>query len=124
MPFHSLKSDFLPTFANMIIIRNNLLPFGKFTAMNLFGVVLCRKDAEITQETLNHERIHTAQILEMAVLGFYLWYVGEWLIKLLGDGNAYRRISFEREAYEHMHDMDYLSGRRHYAWVKRLRERT
>ncbi|MBQ3624977.1 MAG: hypothetical protein II950_06110 [Prevotella sp.] len=105
----------------MIIIRNSLLPFGKFTAMNIFGIMLCRKNAVITRETINHERIHTAQLIETGFIGFYVWYVIEWLVKLPFRGNAYRKISFEREAYDHMDDMDYLSHRKHYAWCKLLR---
>ncbi len=105
----------------MIIIRNSLLPFGKFTAMNIFGIMLCRKNAVITQETINHERIHTAQLIETGFIGFYVWYVIEWLVKLPFRGNAYRKISFEREAYDHMDDLDYLSHRKHYAWCKLLR---
>jgi hypothetical protein len=37
---------------------------------------------------------------EMLYIPFYLWYGVEWLIKLLCKGNAYRNLSFEREAYD------------------------
>jgi hypothetical protein len=37
---------------------------------------------------------------EMLYIPFYLWYGVEWLVKLFCKGNAYRNISFEREAYD------------------------
>jgi hypothetical protein len=55
-------------------------------------------------------------MLEMGILPFYIWYLVEWLVKVPTPGRAYLRISFEREAYQHEHDLDYLSHRRLYAW--------
>ena len=37
-------------------------------------------------------------------------------MRLLRRGNAYRAISFEREAYDNQRDASYLSHRRHFAW--------
>ena len=82
----------------MIVIRNNILPLKRFNAINLLGILFARKDAELDEYLLNHERIHTRQMLELLVVGFYLWYLVEWLIRLLMPGNAYLNISFEREA--------------------------
>lgn len=104
----------------MLIIRNNLLPVKGFHAINLFGVLFCRNDAHLTASLIRHERIHTRQMLEMLIAGFYLWYVCEWLIRLCLKGRAYERISFEREAYAHMHDPKYLEKRLPYAWIKYL----
>ena len=56
----------------------------------------------------------------MGIIGFYVWYVVEWMVRLLRRGNAYRKISFEREAYDNQRDLDYLQHRRHYAWRKYL----
>lgn len=85
----------------MKILYNTLIPFPGFTAINLFGVIFARKECEpLSKQTLNHEAIHTAQMKEMLYVGFYLWYVIEWLVKLFIYGEqAYRNISFEREAY-------------------------
>ena len=58
--------------------------------------------------------------VEMLVIPFYLWYVLEWLIRLPLKGRAYKNIAFEQEAYRHMDDFQYLSKRRHYAWLKYL----
>lgn len=105
----------------MIIIRNRLLPFPSFAAINIFGVLFCRPDTKVTPRLINHERIHTRQMLEMAILPFYLWYLIEWLVRLPHDGNAYYHISFEREAYLHEHDKHYLEHRRWYAWWRHMK---
>ena len=104
----------------MKIIRNNIIPFPGYKAMNLFGVLFVRGNARIDDITLNHEKIHTAQIKEMLYVFFYVWYVIEWLIRL-PKGNAYRSISFEREAYENDSDINYLKTRKRYAFLKYMR---
>lgn len=100
----------------MRIVRNRFLPFRRYAAMNLFGLLFCHHDTLVTPQLVNHERIHTAQMLEMGIIFFYLWYGIEWLIKLATPGRAYMRISFEREAYLYDDDPDYLRHRRPYAW--------
>lgn len=49
----------------MKIIRNNFIPFPGFKAINLFGILFVRGNATISQEVINHESIHTAQMKEM-----------------------------------------------------------
>lgn len=104
----------------MKIIRQNILPLKGFLAINLFGLLFCKKDAKINNVIVNHESIHTSQMKEMLYIPFYLWYVTEWLIKLLFKGNAYRNISFEREAYDNQYNLNYLKERKRYNWIKRL----
>lgn len=104
----------------MKIIRNNIIPFSGYKAMNLFGILFVRGNARIDDITLNHEKIHTAQIKEMLYVFFYVWYVIEWLVRL-PKGNAYRNISFEREAYANQGNTEYLSTRRLYSFMKYLR---
>lgn len=55
---------------------------------------------------------------ELLFVFFYLWYFMEWLVRLFMRGNAYHHISFEREAYDHMDEPDYLKRRKHFAWIK------
>ena len=95
----------------MKTIRNNIIPFAGYKAMNLFGVLFVRGNARIDDITLNHEKIHTAQIKEMIYVFFYIWYVTEWIIRLFMKGNAYRNISFEREAYTNQDNLNYLKNR-------------
>ena len=103
----------------MNIIKNTIIPFGKFKAINLFGVIFYKGNYP-RKDQINHEAIHTAQMKEMLYIFFYLWYVIEWLIKLpkYGKTNAYFNISFEKEANEHRYNNDYLSNRKHYCWFK------
>jgi hypothetical protein len=107
----------------MVIIRNKYIPFPGFAAINILGILFCRRETRITPWLINHERIHTAQMIEMGIIFFYIWYVVEWLMKMTQKGCAYYRISFEREAYRHERDLTYLSKRRHYAWWKMMRRR-
>ena len=104
----------------MKIIRNKILPPKGFYAINLFGILFCKHNTRISDTLINHESIHTEQMKEMLYVPFYLWYVIEWLIKLFCKGNAYRNISFEREAYDNQYNLDYLKTRKHYSWIKRL----
>lgn len=56
---------------------------------------------------------------ELLYLPFYLLYIFEWLFRLLQTRNflrAYHNISFEREAYAHQDETDYLLRRRCFAW--------
>ena len=107
----------------MKIIRNNIIPFSGYKAMNLLGVLFVRGNARIDDITLNHEKIHTAQIKELWYIFFYLWYVTEWLIRLFMKGNAYRNISFEREAYNNENDLDYLKRRKRFSFAKYIKSR-
>lgn len=96
----------------MIIIRNKLLPFKGFKAITLWPFIFVRKDKPFNEVDLNHEYIHSAQQLELALIGFYFIYFVEWVAK------GYRYVSFEREAYGNETNLDYLKTRKHYAWWK------
>lgn len=104
----------------MKIIYNKIIPSKGFAAINLFGLLFARKGTKINNRIINHESIHTAQMKEMLFIPFYIWYVFEWLIRLFKKGNAYRNISFEREAYDNQNNKNYLDKRKHYSWVKYL----
>ncbi|MGN1255432.1 MAG: hypothetical protein ACI4T9_12690 [Prevotella sp.] len=88
---------------------------GGFYAINLFGIIFSVQKLNAVE--LNHERIHTAQERELLFIGFYVWYVLEWLCLLIKyrDGiKAYYNIRFEKEAYHHQNDLDYLAHRKRY----------
>lgn len=105
----------------MKIIYNKWIPFPGYKCINLFGVIFARKGANIDEETLNHEAIHTAQMKELAYVFFYLLYFIEFLIYLIRDlkfHESYRKVSFEKEAHENDKNPDYLTSRKHYAWFK------
>ena len=112
----------------MKVIYNKLIPFPGFFAINLFGVMFIRdqyKDTKISEITYNHESIHTEQMLDfvfgikpLQLLGgiiFYILYVFEWLIRLMLPENAYRNISFEKEAYTNDRNQDYIKSRKRFS---------
>lgn len=100
----------------MKIVYNNVIPFKGFAAINLFGVVFARKECRpLSTSTVNHEAIHTEQMKELLYIGFYVCYVVEWLVRLFMKGNAYRNISFEKEAYNCQHIPNYTQIRQTFA---------
>lgn len=107
----------------MKIIYNNILPFKGFIAINLFGVLFVRKEwkNKLKEIDIRHESIHSKQCWELLGIFFYLWYVIEWFIRIFQyiDGKeAYRNISFEREAYFNEMNPNYLNERKHYNFIK------
>ncbi len=105
----------------MRVIYNKVVPFGRFRAINLCGVLFSKVPCD--DSILRHEAIHTAQMRELAYIGFYLWYVIEWLVRLIQCRHyyrAYQHIAFEREAYAHQHDPTYLPSRHHYAFLQHI----
>lgn len=99
-----------------LIVRSSLM--RPFWTLNLFGVLISRDPAAVSERTVNHELIHTAQMRELLWLPFYIIYGIEWLFRLIATGSAskaYRSVSFEREAYDNDRDPGYLSRRRHFS---------
>lgn len=108
----------------MKIIWNDHIPLKGFKAINLFGVIFVRRGKIMRDADLRHELIHTCQMREMLYVGFYLWYVAEWLVRLVlcrfDAHKAYRTISFEQEAYDCQRIELYERYRNAYAWTKYL----
>lgn len=88
-----------------MVIYNNIIPFKKYIAINLFGIIFARKEYKpLSKDTLVHEGVHSKQIVSLLFIGFYVWYILEYLIKLFtvakfSPNKAYYSVSFEREAY-------------------------
>lgn len=94
---------------------------------NIIGITLCpfgiyvKNLKTLTQRTINHEKIHWKQQLEMLIILFYICYVLEYIIRyFLLSNNPYRRLSFEQEAYNNDYNMNYLKNRKPYSWLKYL----
>ena len=108
----------------MKVIQNKIIPFGKdFLAINLLGVIFAK--GKLSRYTENHEFIHTLQQREMLFVFFYLWYLVEWLFRIIqyrSYTKGYFHISFEQEAYCNQRNLSYPQERRHFAWVKYLRK--
>ncbi len=98
----------------MKIIYNKIIPFRKnFYAINLFGILFAKGACDAV--TINHEKIHTAQIKELGYVFFYLIYILEWFIRIIqyrGYTKGYYNISFEREAYANQYNLTYLQSRK------------
>ena len=105
------------------ITSKYLVPKG-FSGLTVFPFVFFRKTSLRADTTfVNHEKIHIRQQLELLVVLFFVWYLLEFLVRLMQTRNryqAYRRISFEREAYENEKDPDYLNARSFWRFLKYL----
>lgn len=109
----------------MKVIVNRFIPFRGFVAVTLWPFVFCRR--KLDARTENHELIHGVQQRELLLLFFYLWYIIEFLVRLVlyrDFREAYRNISFEQEAYIYECCGYYLYGRRCYAWLSYLTKKS
>ncbi|MEI8085101.1 MAG: hypothetical protein WCG93_02675 [Paludibacter sp.] len=105
----------------MIIIIKQIKHLG-ILGITLYPFIVLR-DKSLKQEKriMNHEQIHIRQQKELLVLPFYLIYLLEFgigLIKYRNKVKAYMNISFEREAYQHDIDLNYLKDRKMWAWKR------
>lgn len=131
----------------MKVIENNIIPFGKYTAITLWPFIFVKR---MLTHTVGHETIHWWQQLEVLVaaliiaiaailfgasawwlcavpFSYYALYCAEWAVRLAiyRDGTeAYRNISHEQEAYMHEADPHYLARRKPFAWTGYLARKT
>lgn len=122
---HSFTGGVL-IFETMIIVKNKIIPFGSYSTINLFGILFTKSDY-LSPTTINHERIHTKQMLELLIVGYYLWYIIEYIIVRFchkKQNDAYHDISFEEEAHNNDNNLHYLDDRKHFAWWKYVRLRS
>ena len=105
----------------MIVIIRRLF-YSNYVGLSLWPFIILKEDhLKDDVVLLNHERIHLRQQSELLVLPFYLFYILEWLIRccIYWDAyEAYQRMSFEQEAYRHEKDLEYLSQRRAFSFLK------
>ncbi|RZJ30782.1 MAG: hypothetical protein EOO48_04040 [Flavobacterium sp.] len=106
-----------------LVVSKYLIPKG-FGGITIFPFIILRTKRHASDEAyLNHEKIHIRQQLEMVVLPFFLWYGFEFLVRLIrykNKADAYKNISFEREAYRNEKDLDYLKKRPFWNFMKYL----
>lgn len=117
----------------MKIVENRILPFGSFVAFT-FGKFIFTKDASrLNEKIIRHETIHYYQQAELAYIIFFVMYFLSFVCQLVRCAfnkeigkvesgscsvwkRAYRTVLFEREAYEHDDDPEYLNKRAPWAW--------
>jgi hypothetical protein len=123
------------------VIQNKIIPFGKYVAMLLFGVMFTK--VPITDKIKEHEMTHKVQGYETGYLLMYSIYLLEglfWTIKLIitfpkwyFDSNvkelkwyqrikiaitkAYSHICFDQEAHAGDKYFDYKNKRLWYGWL-------
>jgi hypothetical protein len=109
----------------MIIVCQNLLKNTKINGITLYPFIFIKNPEDKKNSVLiNHEKIHLKQQLELLIIFFYLAYVIEYyyhLIKLKNGHQAYLAISFEREAFAHELDLEYLKKRKVWGFWKYLK---
>lgn len=95
---------------------------GKAQAITIFPFIFLKHSSDRDNRILiNHERIHVLQALELLIIPFYLLYLLEFSLRMLQYRNftrAYLNISFEREAYENEHNLNYLKSRKLFSFWK------
>jgi len=97
-----------------------LVPKG-YIGLTIFPFVFLKySDLKTNRYLVNHEKIHLRQQLELLILPFFVCYSLEFLIRLIKYRNwhlAYKNISFEREAYAHEKDLNYLKSRSFWSFL-------
>ncbi len=107
----------------MILVFKHFF-YKNYVGLSLWPFIILKSDALKTDIVLiNHEKIHLKQQLELLVVVFYVTYFIEWIIRSLYFMNfyrGYRNISFEREAYDNEHNLNYSNERRPFSFIKYL----
>lgn len=98
--------------------------FMNIGGITLFPFIILNTRLSKIPAKINHETIHIKQQIELLVVFFYLFYILEYIFRMFQYGpfgqEAYRNISFEREAYTNEKNLDYLSNRKWYSFLKYL----
>jgi hypothetical protein len=104
-----------------LLVSKYLIPRG-YRGLAIFPFIFVRYRTDKQNIVLvDHERIHLRQQVEMLVIPFFIWYLIEFIIRLIQNKKwslAYRNISFEREAYANEKKLDYLKNRDFWSFLK------
>jgi hypothetical protein len=97
--------------------------FKQYVAITIWPFIFINKLYIGDDVLINHEKIHIKQQLELLWLPFFIWYIIEFLIRLIQYKNwhtAYLNISFEREAFQNECNFDYLENRKLFNFINYL----
>ena len=111
----------------MILIFRHVF-YRNYVGLSLWPFIILkeknlRKDAVL----INHEKIHLQQQKELLVIPFYILYVLEWFFRYiwyLNGYRAYQNLSFEREAFAHEKNLEYLQNRRPFSFIRYFNQTT
>jgi hypothetical protein len=108
----------------MLLLQTKFLIPRGFRGLTIYPFVFFKEQSDRSNILfINHEKIHLRQQIEMLLLPFFIWYLIEFVIRLVQYKNvdlAYLNISFEREAYAHEKDRNYLDQRFFFSFLKYL----
>ncbi|MFV8368202.1 hypothetical protein [Flavobacterium sp. LB2R40] len=111
----------------LLIVTKYLIPKG-YRGLAVFPFILLKfKEDKVNTILINHEKIHLRQQLEFLIIPFFVWYLTEYLIRVMQYKNtdlAYRNISFEREAYANESDLNYLKRRPFFGFLNYLHKKS
>ena len=92
--------------------------------MALFPFILIKNKKDRNDiQLIRHELIHHRQQIELLIVPFYIFYLLEYIyhrFKGLPHNEAYLNISFEKEAYNHDADENYLHKRKLWGFARYL----
>ncbi len=101
-----------------------IVPAMRVSGMAVFPFIFLKSKLYKQDNVLiRHETIHLKQELELLIVPFYILYLLNYLVNLVrykSHNKAYFNIAFEREAYKHEADVNYLYQRKAHTWVKFL----
>jgi hypothetical protein len=107
-----------------LIVSKYLIPKG-YAGLTIFPFIILKSNYYLNNEaTINHEKIHIRQQIELLILPFYVIYFSNLFFNYLKYRNfqkAYRNIIFEREAYANEKNLDYLKSRSFWSFIKYLK---
>ncbi|MHA6279516.1 hypothetical protein ACXYMT_04980 [Salinimicrobium sp. CAU 1759] len=108
----------------MFVVVNKFILSRHFDGVVLWPFIVVKR-SELKKDAvfMNHERIHLRQQVELLVVFFFIWYLFEYLIRLIkyrDSYKAYNRICFEREAYANERNPNYIKNRRFWNFRKYL----
>ena len=74
----------------MKIIYNNIIPFGRFTALTVLFWLFIKRWKELTERLYNHEKIHMRQQLEIVAACLV---INAGLISMTGGSGGWMMVS-------------------------------
>jgi hypothetical protein len=107
----------------MILVFRHFF-YKNYVGLSLWPFIFLKNRSLKNDDILiNHEKIHLRQQQELLIIPFYILYLLEWSLRsiwYLDSYRAYQNLSFEREAYIHETNLDYLSNRKSFSFIKYL----
>lgn len=113
----------------MIVLEScKILKNTRIEAFTLYPFIFLRKKKSDYHHmylsiTLNHERIHLNQQIELLIIPFFILYLFNFIINIFVYRNlrkSYKSIIFEKESYMYEKDLDYLKRRQIYSFIRML----